>query len=411
MTLSVRQSRFIKPGVCLLSLLVLSLVHFKLESSPSMHPYVIPKTNELSMTVYSNLTEHSRRPQSGFSEYTSTKTILMFSATRWFNEWVGTKWNSTDVFRTCPVQNCMLTQDRTLKDSADVVMFRWNDLTKCRKKLKDGQIWILFEHESPVYSKKSYKRCNDKKINWTCTYRRDSDFTLVHGHFAQKDTEYNISQIHKLWTSKSKTAIGFISHCKSPSKRDQFVEKLRSYGVDIDIFGKCGKGRCGSRATNWLKVWNITKDRRENCFDVLDTRYKFYLSLENALCKDYVTEKSLHLVLSHQIIPLIRDGANRSIFHPPNSYIDTKDFKSIKAIAEHIKYLSKNFDRYLEYFHWRNHYSVETITSVLQSIVCDVCRRVHLGKKYQRLYNNLNDFYTKSHEKKGDKHICESKLI
>lgn len=39
------------------------------------------------------------------------------------------------------------------------------------------------------------------------------------------------------------------------------------------------------------------------------SKYKFYLAMENALCKDYITEK-VFKVLSHNIIPVAR-GARK----------------------------------------------------------------------------------------------------
>ncbi|XP_033732597.1 alpha-(1,3)-fucosyltransferase C-like [Pecten maximus] len=397
------KSRSVQAGVCLLPLMITAVMYARMKS-PYVHSYKM--ADGMKMKIW---TENDRAKFSGLPPKQS---ILVYGLTRWFDEWVGTKWNSDDVFKTCPVKNCVLTKDRAMVDVADAVMYRWDNLGKCRKKSKDGQVWILFEHESPAYPHKSYMSCNDDKVNWTCTYRRDSDFTLVHGQFRRHDTGYNMSQIHQLWRSKSKTAVGFISHCRSRSQRDQFVDKLRSHGMDIDIYGECGNKKCGGqRDTKWQGVWNVTAGRQDHCFDVLDTQYKFYLSLENAICKDYVTEKSLHLVLRHQIVPLIRDGAKRSIFHPPHSYIDTKDFKRIKSLAEHIKFLSGNFDRYLEYFNWRKYYSVETVTGVLQSIMCDMCHRMNHQSQYTRLYSNLKNFYMKSQLKKKGKRICKNRKI
>ena len=52
---------------------------------------------------------------------------------------------------------------------------------------------------------------------------------------------------------------------------------------------------------------------------------QFYLSLENSLCTDYVTEK-FWKVLPYNVIPVVLNGANMSNIAPKNSYIDFKDF-------------------------------------------------------------------------------------
>ena len=57
---------------------------------------------------------------------------------------------------------------------------------------------------------------------------------------------------------------------------------------------------------------------------------QFYLSLENSLCGDYVTEK-LWKVLGYNVIPVVLNGANMSNIAPPNSYIGFDDFSSIEG--------------------------------------------------------------------------------
>lgn len=55
------------------------------------------------------------------------------------------------------------------------------------------------------------------------------------------------------------------------------VKKLRKL-IPVDVYGKCGKLKC--QRSEWRK-----------CKEMLDRDYKFYLSFENSLCLDYVTEK------------------------------------------------------------------------------------------------------------------------
>ena len=45
--------------------------------------------------------------------------------------------------------------------------------------------------------------------------------------------------------------------------------------IPIDQYGKCSSGG----------------DCDADCYKNLGTKYKFYLSFENSLCKEYVTEK------------------------------------------------------------------------------------------------------------------------
>ena len=54
---------------------------------------------------------------------------------------------------------------------------------------------------------------------------------------------------------------------------------------------------------------------------MLESNYKFYISFENSLCSDYVTEKFFN-ILKYNIIPITLNGVDMSEIAPPNSYID-----------------------------------------------------------------------------------------
>ena len=52
---------------------------------------------------------------------------------------------------------------------------------------------------------------------------------------------------------------------------------------------------------------------------------KFYLSLENALCNDYVTEKFFHHFRQDTVL-IVRGGANYDRLLPSDSFIDASKF-------------------------------------------------------------------------------------
>ncbi|XP_060084152.1 alpha-(1,3)-fucosyltransferase C-like [Ylistrum balloti] len=323
--------------------------------------------------------------------------------------------DTSRVFDKCRVSNCVLTKQRQYMDNADIVLFRASDLKNCLKKTKREQIWMIFEHEAPTSFEilsKLDQHCYRNAFNWTLTYRRDSDFTFVHGLFSKRTSIFNESVVDKIIKSKTKTAVAFISHCHSQSRRLEYIQRLRQNGIDVDIYGECGTLKCKyglGYAGDFKMIWKVASDlkMKKDCFDVLDSRYKFYISFENSLCDDYNTEKSHHLVLQHNIIPIIRDASNHSLFHPPKSYLDTKDFKTVKSLADRIKQINYSSDEYKKYLQWKKYFYSETVRGVLQSNMCDICERLHNQDKYRRIHGNIVDFlFTR-----GDKSpICHKPL-
>ena len=123
---------------------------------------------------------------------------------------------------------------------------------------------------------------------------------------------------------------------------------------------------------------------------------KFYLSLENSLCKDYITEK-FWKILPYNVIPIVLNGVNMTSIAPPHSYIDIKDFSSFHGLttlqfkdmsnisflefAQYVLTVSKSPSLFASYFWWRDYYKEE---------FCDhkiVCHK----KSFQQvlLFNNL----------------------
>ena len=75
-----------------------------------------------------------------------------------------------------------------------------------------------------------------------------------------------------------KIAAWLVSNCNTHSEREDYVTDLQEH-ISIDIYGQCGNHRCPDN---------------DRCFEFLSKKYMFYLSFENSICQDYVTEIFLH---------------------------------------------------------------------------------------------------------------------
>jgi alpha-1,3-fucosyltransferase len=74
----------------------------------------------------------------------------------------------------------------------------------------------------------------------------------------------------------------------------------------------------------------------ENCTALLENDYKFYLSFENSLCDQYVSEK-LWMALQSSVVPVVMGQANYTAFMPPHSVISAMDFSEPGDLAKHLK--------------------------------------------------------------------------
>ena len=137
------------------------------------------------------------------------------------------------------------------------------------------------------------------------------------------------------------------------------------------------------------------------------SKYKFYLSLENSLCRDYVSEK-LFLAMYAGTIPIVYGGLSKSDYLsvvPPHSFIYAEDFPSIQALGQYLVDLSKNETAYNSYFWWRRHYKLSTIVDENWNSNCDLCKRINQYyskrdpddiSRWNKLYQDFKNYWQPS---------------
>lgn len=222
--------------------------------------------------------------------------------------------------RNCQFQNCFLTNNTLYFNDVrdfDVILFNAVNLAdvKVPSSRSEEQKYVFASRESPdnfpIPSR--YKEV----FNLTWTYRLDSDINFafiviknkkgnvigptknMHWMDTHKMKQTPESIISKLWNKKT-AAAWFVSHCDTASQREVFVQKLinetSKYQLKIDVFGWCGNLKC-------------PKNHVEECYALIESDYYFYLSFENSICVDYVTEKLL-TALKTFAVPIVYGGAN-----------------------------------------------------------------------------------------------------
>merc|ERR1711915_945299 len=111
----------------------------------------------------------------------------------------------------------------------------------------------------------------------------------------------------------------------------------------------------------------------------MEDTYKFYFSLENSVCKDYISEKFFN-ILKYNVIPVVLNGANMSSIAPPHSFINVQDFSSTKHLVEYLEEINKNDTLFASYFWWKEHYFQ---THPAKESWCELCKLLHDEKNHQ----------------------------
>lgn len=219
----------------------------------------------------------------------------------------------------CRFKNCFLTPDYEYFNNIrefDVIVFNsWTLLNFKRPSTRfENQTYILFSEESPSICPVPQNYSGYFNLTWT--YKLDSDislkFLIIKNNKGEvigprkkmqwiqfENMEPPSNYIKRKLENKNKAAAWFVTHCITPGKREEFVEKLNGelnkYNLRVDIFGKCGSLQCPMH--------------NEECHALVESDYYFYLAFENSLCEDYVTEKVL-TATKHFAVPIVYGGAN-----------------------------------------------------------------------------------------------------
>ena len=270
--------------------------------------------------------------------------------------------------RSCPdlVGQCEFTSNHSRLNASDILLFHMRAKFTLPRHHLPHQKWVFAERESQCHTYVNLTALQDV-FNLTMTYARSSQIPWYIGicEPLSPTAHRNYSKTFNYAAKKKHLVAWFVSNCETQSRRETYVQLL---GKHIDVH----KHGCGGK-------YNCPKRKRKVCDRRLNDDYKFYLSFENSLCRDYVTEK-LWRILKINVVPIVLGSANYSEILPPHSYIDVRDFASPRHLAAYLKLLNANDALYNEYFRWKANYIC--YGGRLSVNGCNVCRHA-LAKRGQ----------------------------
>ncbi|CAH3904701.1 unnamed protein product [Pieris brassicae] len=311
--------------------------------------------------------------------------------------------------RNCLYTNCIVTNNRSLLGdytNFNVIVFNGPEIINLPKeelpqKRSKHQKYVF----ASIESSDNYPICRDdfnSFFNWTWTYKLSSE--VQWGYMTIRDENKQIvgPKIDMNWMdfermkpvsedvklklgNKTKAAAWFVSNCFSRSRRSEltreFAAELAKYDLYIDIYGSCGTLKC-------------SRNEEDACDNMLERDYFFYLSFENSLAEDYVTEKLLH-PLKHLTVPIVYGGANYTRFMPDSAYLNVREL-GVKKLAEKMNALIENPEDYIEYFRWTNHYSYHTKAESIETDeycrFCSILNEEDLVKR-KSVYENFSKWW------------------
>ncbi|KHF99053.1 Glycoprotein 3-alpha-L-fucosyltransferase A -like protein [Gossypium arboreum] len=255
--------------------------------------------------------------------------------------WISTSDVKEDV-KTCAV-NCSFRSKWIRKADATF---------KLHKKSKAPSVHRSMESAS-YYAENNITQARREGFDIVMTTSLSSDVPV--GYFSWAEYDIMAPVIPK---SEKALAAAFISNCIACNFRLEALLELEKENIKIDSYGLCHRNREGG-----VDKVEILK------------RYKFSLAFENSNEEDYVTEKFFQSLVAGSV-PVVIGAPNIEDFAPSSdSYLQIKDLKDVRSIAEQMKYLAGNPDAYNRLLRWKQEGPTDTFKALLDmAAVHSSCR-------------------------------------
>lgn len=269
------------------------------------------------------------------------------------------------------ITGCHVTVDKSVYHQAHGVLFHHRDIGNTAMPTEPRpwfQKWIWFNMESPGNSGKIPNL--DNSFNLTSGFRLDASMPMPYGSMEQLPS---VKESFELPT-KTRLICWVVSNWHERLERVKYFTELKQY-INLTLYGRA-----------------FGKPLNDHDYENLVSSCKFYLSFENSIYKDYITEK-LYRPMMLGTLPVVlgppRENYERLV--PPNSFIHVNDFPSPKELVDRLLYLDKNDNEYLKYFEWRKWFTV-TRAKFAQEACCRACVYIRNNKGYQ-VFASINKWY------------------
>ena len=101
------------------------------------------------------------------------------------------------------------------------------------------------------------------------------------------------------------------------------------------------------------------------------------------------------------VVPVVYAAKDVHKIAPPHSYVDVRDFKSPKHLADYLLYLDKNHTAYMAYFDWKKKYGVVGKKFGYKQVFCEFCQYIH-SSNTPRIMDNFTKWFFEESDCKSD---------
>mmetsp|Transcript_45560 Transcript_45560/g.143098 ORF Transcript_45560/g.143098 Transcript_45560/m.143098 type:complete len:530 (-) Transcript_45560:21-1610(-) len=279
---------------------------------------------------------------------------------------------------------------------ADIIMFPANGefpVLSFPPSKPASQAWVAIAGESSMWWPHVEDLREDKRFDLVMGYSRqlaDMHASYVPHSLVEIQKGLQLEQDELRSINVSADIAYFASNCNSDF-RQSWVKGLME-AIPVDSYGQCEKNKelplhllqlqQGPDEETHLhsssRSWRTAQEAQSTVKMMVISRYKFALAVENTRDVDYVTEK-MYEVLQAGAVPIYLGAPNWKEFFPfPSAVIDAAAFESPHDLADYVRALSADPERYEEMRRWRREKLPETFKSIQETSftnnLCRVCR-------------------------------------